>query len=196
MSYRVDQYGRRVSPAKAPTARVGQANGPGVLITCKTCQFTFRPSFGITDCPICERDVQIEGLRRDLYRAIHERDLVTDDAARMRRQLDLVVAMREAIDITGAEDMAYIKSVLYQWRDSKSVNLKVTHAPPPNRHSAAPPNGFLAIQRNGDMHDHKCTSPGGIALAGYFEEASRTTGPVEAMKTLIKALNSHLPGAL
>lgn len=98
--------------------------------------------------------------------------------------------MSAALELTDSTDLTFLKDVIYRYREDKSsVNLKITHGAGPKRGRRAPVNGFLALWRGGDEPEpHVCTSVGGVALASYYDEATRATGSAAALATLNRAM--------
>lgn len=118
--------------------------------------------------------------------------LATDTAAAMQTAVDVQVAMRRALTVADTNDLAFLKSVLYRFRDDRtSIRLAVLRRPG----KCAKVSGFHALPKTGEPEIHECTSVGGVALAGYFDEAARARGSADAMTTLIRALNQCLSEA-
>lgn len=117
---------------------------------------------------------------------------------RLQTHVDLVLAMREAMEVTDRGDRTFLKSVLYRFREDRSgVTMKVTHGMAltygkARRRLKAPATGFLLMTRAAEPETHVCTSPGGIAIAGYYDEALRISDSSSALGTLIKAVSQTL----
>lgn len=148
-------------------------------------------------CPLCDADKRVHDLQRALADVTNRLEILHDENKRLRVQTDVVEAMREALDVTGPDDLLFLKEVLYQWKIDRSIALKVTHGSLLRKRSRAklPPNGFIAMPRGADPRGHVCNSLGGLAIAGYFEEALNTVGSAQAMILLVRAMAKHLPGA-
>lgn len=144
-------------------------------------------------CPACEAERETNQLRSAVQTLTNQIKSLTETNTRLKAQTDVVFAIREAADILDDDDLAFLKSVLYEWRDQKTAALKVTHGGKGRRQS---PNGFIAYFRKGDPMGHLCSSVGGLAIAEYLDEAINTVGPVEAMKLLVRGMHPYLPGAL
>jgi hypothetical protein len=154
---------------------------------CSRCLVSYWvPSGAKPRCPLCDANVTIQDLRAALRKAIAERDAAHETASRATAHTDLVLAMRSTVDLMSAEDIGFIKGILYRYRESKStINVKVTHS------ITGKVNGFLIahrVDKRQDLESYACTSVGGVALAGYVEEAIKQVGQPGAMAILMKAL--------
>lgn len=147
-------------------------------------------------CPMCASERQVNQMRSALKDAQNQLQILTEQNLQLKVQVDIVAAIREATQILDDNDMAFLKTVLYEWRDQKSVALKTTHGPRKKKREVPPPNGFIAMPRSGDPYGHLCTSVGGLAIAEYLDEAINTVGPANAMTLLVRGMSSHLPGAI
>jgi hypothetical protein len=146
-------------------------------------------------CPACEIQREVTQLRAAMKEVKNRLELFADENMRLKVQTDIVAAIREASLILDDNDLSFLKVVLYEWRDKKSIGLKTTHGKRKRgQRGNPPPNGFIAIPREGDPYGHLCTSMGGLAIAEYFDEACNTEGPAKAMAFLVKGMHSHLPG--
>lgn len=149
-------------------------------------------------CPACESERALRDLRRANQELSGKLEIAYGELQKLRVQTDIVSAIREAADILDDNDMAFLKSVLYEWRDTKSLAIKTTHgAGLKSRRGKRPaPNGFIVMPRKGDPYGHICSSVGGLAIAEYYDEATNTVGGARAMEFLVKGMSIHLPGAL
>lgn len=145
-------------------------------------------------CPVCGLERSLDEIRRKASQMADALDMVTRERNQLRHRVDLVYAIAEAATMLDENDLEFLKLVLYQWRDSRSVGLKTTHGVKAGRRLKSA-NGFIAMPRHGDPYGHLCSSIGGAAIAEYFEEATNSSGPAEAMKTLARGMARHLPGA-
>ena len=144
-------------------------------------------------CPACDADRILAEMRKALDEVNNKNRMLHDENQRLRVQVDLVQAIRDAVEVTGTEDLMFLKTVLYQWKIDRSIALKVTHGRKKSRSAA--PNGFIAMPRGGEPEGYACTSIGGLAIAEYFEEAVNTVGSAQAMILLVRAMAKLLPGA-
>lgn len=144
-------------------------------------------------CPVCKLDREVSDLRRAAHAFKNQLDRVTTERDRLQEHVDIMFAIREAAQMLDDEDMEFLKLVLYQWRDARSIGLKTTHGVKKGRRQRAA-NGFIAMPRQGEPYGHLCTSIGGVAIAEYFEEATNWMGSAEAMKMLARGMADHLPG--
>jgi hypothetical protein len=130
-------------------------------------------------CPVCAIERQLEGVTK-------ERDEAMGDLAELRGRLkrvqgtaDLAISVEEATDLLDDRDRAFLKTVLYRWRDAKDIDLGVT---PDVR-------GFTTNDET-----HECSSVGGLAIAGFFSEAIMAYGRPVAMSLLQRGMGQHLKG--
>lgn len=130
-------------------------------------------------CPACD-------LQRRLDEVVAERDRLEGDlvemrgmANRVRAASDLGFSMASAGDLLDARDRAFLKAVLYQWRETKDIDLNVTEDH----------RNFMT-----NHETHACSSVGGLAMAGFFAEAIMAFGRPVAMGLVQKAMGKHLAG--
>ena len=145
-------------------------------------------------CPLCESARDVQNLRATVKKLTNQLQQQHDELRKLQVNWDLLTAMRDAASLLDEDDMAFFKSVLYQWRDEKSVGLKFTYGHDDNQKKSV--NGFIVMPRGEDPWGYACTSIGGLAIASYFEEACRARGSAEAMGILTRAFSDHLPGSL
>lgn len=164
---------------------------------CATCHIRWtQPSRERASCPLCDSQNRLHQTQTALKAKLDEMAILKQQYQRVLEQVDLMSAMRAAAETLGAEDRAFIKGFLYQYREDKaSVALRVVHGKPRKKKEAPTPTGFLIQEREGPIDAYECTSVGGRAVAGYLDEAMRTVGPPQAMAMFIKALHPLLtPG--
>lgn len=142
-------------------------------------------------CPMCELEREVLVLRDALGKLKNELALTHDQNVRLEAQNNFVFAIKEATALLDDEDMGFLKSVLYEWRDTKSLGLKPTHGG-----ESREANGFIVMPRRGDPYAHLCTSVGGLAIAQYFDEAVNSVGNAKAMEHLVRGMAEHLPGTI
>lgn len=149
-------------------------------------------------CPVCDAERQVREMRHTLTEMRNQLAVAVDSIAKLQREVDIVHAIRDAIGLLDDLDMAFLKSVLYQYRDEKSVSMKVTHGSNVKRkkYEHIPPNGFIVIPRRGEPYGHVCSSVGGLAIAEYYEEAMNSSGPAVAMAQLARGMAQQLPGGI
>lgn len=145
-------------------------------------------------CPVCEMEREVNRMRDALKDARNALSLVTEENARLKVQTDILAAIREAAPALDDNDMAFLKAVLYEFRDDKSIGLKTTHGPKLKKRDIPSANGFIAMPRKGDPYGHVCTSVGGLAIAEYFDEATNSFGGAQAMTLLVRGMSAYLPG--
>lgn len=151
-------------------------------------------------CPMCETEREIRELRIAVKELTGKLAFATENTHKLQVQTDISTAIRDAAQLLDDADMSFLKTVLYQWRDEKSLALKVTHGSNIKKRrrkgEEIPANGFIVIPRSGDPYGHVCSSVGGMAIAGYFEEATNWVGPAQAMSMLTRGMAPYLPGAI
>lgn len=123
-------------------------------------------------------------------------EMASDAAVSLRNVVDLDSAMRLAIDVVDPRDLTFLKALLYRYRDDPtSITLRVSHGQPRTRGEPPAAIGFIAQPRRGEPEAHICSSVGGVALAGYVDEITRSKSNAEALGALTKALNRCLAEA-
>lgn len=130
-------------------------------------------------CPACDLQRRLEEMTAERDRL--EGDLVEQrgHTARIRAVADLGFAMASAADLLDARDRAFLKATLYQWRETKDIDLNVHE-------------GKRSFMTNDEMHE--CSSVGGLSMVGFFDEAIMAFGRPVAMGMLQKAMGKHLAG--
>lgn len=191
------RYSPRNPGPRQPTMQARLKEQDSKLATrysCSTHAITYHTTDRKPLCPMCDLENHTVDVQESLKKLANQVELLHAENKRLRTQVDLVDAMREAIDIIGRDDLMFLKTVLYQWKIDRSIALKVTHGASRQSRKRAP-NGFIAMPRDGDPLGYACTSLGGLAMAEYLEEAINTVGSAQAMVLLVRAMARHLPGA-
>lgn len=142
-------------------------------------------------CPLCRVERELLAVREALLETKNKLEVVMTENRKLKADVDLIFSIQEAASLLDDDDMAFLKVSLYQWRDKKTVGLKVTHGGKGKKRSA---NGFIQMHRHQDPVGYACTSVGGLAIASYFEEAVNSLGAAKAMEILARGLSKHLPG--
>jgi hypothetical protein len=162
--------------------------------SCATCKVTYELPRGMrAQCPLCKAVAEVDQLRQALLEAKNKLELRTNELTKLRPQVDLVIAMRSALDLLGPDDRMFLKSVAYRHRAGESITLQVVTI---QRHSfrgrvKRVPSGFVAAFQSAP-ETHMCTSMGGLALAQYVSEDLATVGPVTTVQHLMRAMSAHL----
>lgn len=201
---RLNRTGAVRKRAGAPQLRAAVQDVSEELATkmkCNThlCEY-YVPQGDKAECPACVLEQKYADLRNDYMGVVNESDRMKLELHAAKAQLEIGTAIRSALEILGDEDYAWLKVQLYQYKVDKSVVLKPTHGRLENgrklkRGEKMPANGFMAVPRKGDPEAHLCTSLGGIAMAGYFDEAVTCYGSAQGMGIMLKAWWTALPGA-
>lgn len=162
--------------------------------SCSECRiFYYMPEGSKAICPLCSQNRYIVKLEEDAFQERNRLNAAFNEIERLKVQVDTLSAMKVALEATSVEDLTFLKSVLYRWQDERrNVALKPTHAAPKGRGKKSKVDGFIALFRGSDPEVHQCNSVGGLALAGYLEEAIMLGGQMDAMKVLARALLKHL----
>ena len=145
-------------------------------------------------CPVCESERDLEEMRKALMETKNKLRIVAERNHQLESWWDLSMAIRDAVPLLDDEDLVFLKTTLYEWRNKKSLSMKVTHGPQKRKRQPAAPNGFIVMPRRGDPYGHLCTSVGGVAIADYFEEALNSFGAIQARTLLVRGFSQHLPG--
>lgn len=179
-------------PVQAKTAKQDVAFNDRVA--CSKCQISYYVPLGYKPiCPLCDAEKRITELRRALYQAEQHAIKAEAQAHQVQTHVDIVLAIRDALEIMSVDDLAFLKSVLYRYRERKAgVQLKLIHGVPSHGRKKPPINGFLAVYQDGEPEAHECTSMGGLAVAGYYQEALQLAGSAKAMEHLHRALSTQM----
>lgn len=150
-------------------------------------------------CPMCQLHKRTDDLRADLILAQNELKLARNELDRLKPQIDLQSAIKNALEILDDDDYAWLKLQMYQYKIEKSVMLKPTHGKLEGgrrlrRGEKLPANGFMTVPRHGDPEAHTASSLGGVAMAEYLDEAISCYGSAQAMGIMLKAWWKALPG--
>lgn len=140
-------------------------------------------------CPLCNMEIKTEQMRLAMQNSMSKVELLEKQLGTLDSQVNLQRSFKDAVDLLDEDDRLFLKTVLYIWRQDKSVVMKVTHD------QSGRPVGLLADYRHGEPEAHTCSSIGGSAIAAYYEEALRTEGSAKAMQILLRAAQHLLPGA-
>jgi len=150
-------------------------------------------------CPACEYAQKYDEIRVEFMQLESAHAMALKELNHAKVQIEIGSAIRSAIEILDDFDYEWLKLQMYQYKVDKSVTLKPTHGQLENgkrlrRGDKMPANGFMALPRRGDPEAHLCTSLGGIAMAGYFDEAITCYGSAQGMGIMLKAWWTALPG--
>lgn len=191
------QQPRRANPALQGRAKEQDIRG-AVKYSCSECQiFYYMPEGAKPRCPLCEERRVTKQVRDALFQATNANHELQNELERLKVQVDTLTAMKTSLDLISVEDLTFIKSVVYRWQSNRgNVAMKPTHAVPKRGRKGAPLDGFVAIFRDGETEVHQCNSVGGMALAGYLEEAVALGGSIKAMEVLARAVLQHLKGTV
>jgi len=169
--------------------------------SCATCKVTYEVLRNqAAHCPVCAAEAERDQLRQALLEANNRLERQTNELNQLRPQVDLVLSMRQALDLLDADDRMFLKSVAYRHRAGESISLKVISA---QRHGSSAragrrvprvPTGLLAVHRCG-TETHECTSLGGLAIAQYVRDGLATLGPITTMQHLMRAMSDQLTPA-
>jgi len=169
-----------------------------VKYSCSECRIFYYMSEGAkAHCPLCESQQVLLQVRDVVFRMTNANHELQNELMRLKVQVDTLTAMKNSLDLISTEDLTFIKSVVYRWQANRGhVAIKPTHAVPRRGRKTAPLNGFVAMFRMGETEVHECNSVGGMALAGYLEEAVALGGQIKAMEVLARAVLQHLKGSV
>jgi hypothetical protein len=153
-------------------------------------------------CPLCDAERQLKSMRESLTSVVNENTMLKEENARLKTRADLIESFREATHLLDDEDTSFLKTVLYQWRDRKSISLRLLYefrdrpTGRRRRESVKTPVGFLVVPRQGDAWAHTFSSIGGMSIAANYEEATQAFGPTDGMKYLMRGMSDLLPGSI
>jgi hypothetical protein len=205
MSLTTHKQGFSTSTNQGPAMQAPMQGGgiPGVAqkYACSRCAISYTVREGDrVECPLCLKERELSRLRlaiEDLHTRLYNSE---SKVALLSVQIDHIAAIREALEITGSEDLTFLKSVMYRYREDRSIGmlamaqavrtkdgkLKVT-----KRQKRTV---LVVTQEGKDNEEYLCTSAGGVAIVGYYHEITNELGSKQAMGYLLRALSLHLPG--
>lgn len=151
-------------------------------------------------CPVCDIEKDLANNKRAVRELTGENRLLKEELRTARQNSDSISAFREAAGLLGEDDRAFFKTILYQWRDEKSISLRPMHEDRQIRDRNRLKEkritvGFVVVPRVGAAYGYTCSSIGGLALADLFEETTNSGGSSEAMRLLVRGLADLLPGS-
>lgn len=171
-----------------------------VKYSCSECEiFYYLREGNKAFCPLCEEKRATQQVRDALFQVTNANHELQNEMERLKVQVDTLTAMKTSLDLISLDDLTFIKSVVYRWQANRgNVAIKPTHGVPSGRgkRRSTKVDGFVAIFRDADAEVHQCNSVGGLALAGYLEEAVALGGSVKAMEVLARAVLQHLKGSV
>lgn len=155
---------------------------------CQKCAITYkgvRLSNGHPPpCPLCaaEKKVRLSELSvQQLGEQLHN---AKQALARIKVQLNDIEAIREALEICGEGDLAWYKSIFYEYRQDKSISII----------PAQQGKVLMVVRRGRENEIYKPTSPGGAAIAGYCASLDREWGNKQMMSYMLRGLSPKLSG--
>lgn len=185
------RYQLQPAPVGSFTATTGSTTRMSSTPTtydCGACDITYRSLR--PGCPLCKADRKVRELKETVQEQKNKLSIAYEQLGKARMNSDVLFNITEAAKLLGDDDRAFLKTVMYQWRDGKRIGaLKTMHKPKTD--SAI---GFIVSPRIGDPYPHTCSSMGGLAIATHYEEAARAAGPAAAMQVLARGLQHLLPG--
>jgi len=165
------------------------SSGQGTKWMCSLCQISYYSEETPPQCPLCAALRDVMDLRRQVAEGEQRIATLEHEVERATANNDFVVAIRDASDLLSAEDLVWLKAILYRWRESKNLTLKAVD-------TRQGPRGFIAAWRDGETEQHMADSIGGVAIAGLYQEVTQGFGGQVALMTLAKAMSPHLKGGL
>lgn len=162
-----------------------------VVRACAVCAITFSQMVGEEPkCPLCDAMDRHNRLSSMYSSALSKMEMLEQELALLRTQVDLMAAMRGAEEAMDEDDRQFLSDLLTDYRDARSdIGVRVTFGPPTDQRGNPSANGYLVVRRSQrDPMAYLCSSVGGRAIAGYLDEAMRIVGPPQAMAVLSKAL--------
>ena len=147
-------------------------------------------------CPMCELEHKMDDLKVMAIEANGQIKALQEENDRLRVQVEIGAAIKSAISLLGDDDYSWLKVQMYQYKIDKSVQLKAVHTggAATGRGEKPQATGFMAIPRAGNPEAYMATSIGGVAMAGYLDEALTCYGPAQGMGIMLKAWWQALPG--
>lgn len=155
---------------------------------CQKCAITYEgsPASGGAPppCPLCAATKNTRRIELAIQQ-LGERLRNTEQAlARAKVQLNDIEAIREALEICGEEDLAWYKSIFYEYRQDKSISIV-----PASRGQV-----LMVVRKGQENEVYRPTSPGGVAIAGYCASLDREWGSKQMMSYMLRGLSPKLSG--
>ena len=185
------------APNKWARAGLGAESVEGKRKACAKCSITYMVWEGYrSDCPLCRSEKQNAVLNIALQDANEKLRNVQRSVGVLKAQVDHVHAIKDALEIIGPDDLGFLKGVLYCYREDRSISMLAMSDATGSirRRSSAPRTRFVVTQQGRDNETHVCTSAGGMAIVGYYDELIREVGAAQAMAYLLRALSQTLVG--
>lgn len=188
------------SAGKRPRSATVQARVGKEEARCSACDITYRIRLGQkAHCPLCEMIEINDQLRDKIFELTNAQNMVLNDLDRAKSEIDNLHAMKSALDTISTDDLVWVKAALYRWQsDRQRVTIRPLHGEKKGkRRGRAPVTGFILFARDvpgGHAEERICDSIGGIALAGYLEEATALVGQVKAVECMARAVMSRMTG--
>lgn len=135
-------------------------------------------------CPLCVAEKAVRET------AIHNQQLrekcenATAALERLKVQLNDINAIQDALEICGDVDLAWFKSVFYEYRQDKSIYII-----PVKRGES-----LMVVRSGRDNELYRPSSAGGVAIAGYCASLDREWGAKQMMAYMLRALSPKLSG--
>lgn len=183
---------------QTPTETDEAMKAHGMQHKCDKCRITYPvPTGEMAKCPLCQMERAYDEARVEVLQLRNELEVVNNRLSRAEREVNLQSAIRAAIEVCDEADYLWLKTQVYQYKIDKSVVLKPTKGRIAGQKQGQrmEVNGFMTVPRKGDPEAHACTSMGGLAIAGYLDEAVAAVGGAQAMAVMLRAWYKHLPGA-
>lgn len=194
----VDPYGRPRRAKPPSTQAVRRQDAVSRTVHCEACLITYTVGSGeAPTCPLCDATRRVRDLQGAMASMRNQMDLMGTELSRLRALTDVIFAIRDAVPIASSRDLAFLKSVLYRYRDNAaSITLKALHEKSltAGLRPSLSVTGLLAVPRSGDPESHICDSIGGLAIAEYFDDEVKRHNVPSAMTTLHQALSDLLAG--
>lgn len=186
--------------APVPAGRAAQAKVDersfGSHYSCSRCHIYYAVARGDkAECPLCKLEKSHNLLGMKYQESRIEVNGLQHQVDALQAQVDYVNAMRQSLSVIDNRDLTFLKSFLYRYRADRGIALISMHPPGTKpRDLKKPKTAFRVEERNigEDGELHICSSVGGLALVGYFHEASCELGQKQALTYLLRAISLEM----
>lgn len=198
--YRKPRAAANVNPMMPPAGRAAQAKVEGLSVgsryACSRCGIYYAVGPGDkAECPLCALEKNYSILEMKLQEAVEKARGLDRTVASLQSQVDYVNAMRQSMSLIDTRDRTFLKSFLYRYRADRGIALIAMHPPGTRTRDARKPRTAFRVEERNVGEDgelHICSSVGGLALVGYFHEASCELGQKQALTYLLRAVSLEM----
>lgn len=171
-------------------ARRAAPPASGDFRSCSACEITFRGSADDAECPMCDQGKEMDALREQIYTLGQENGMLRQELSELRARVDLMDALRQALQLVEPVDLAELKSFAYLRRDDELLRLYVRR----KLQVGKPSRPFLVATDDQGRYigEFMPTTVGGVAFLGTLAEVERAYGAATASRYYMESLATYL----